>query len=260
MSGHASQQTHQSDPRVLNLRTLDQDHPHLGSLIAAGMHVLDVGCGTGSITAGIATVVGEDGRAVGLDRDPSLLAIGRAQYPGIQFIEGDVLELPTEFHAAFDIVNAARTLQWVRDPGSAVSAMAMAAKPGGLVVALDYDHDSNTWNPDPPEEFLRFYRCFLDWRSSHGWDNRIASNLPALFEAAGLTEVASLDMSQKLSRGDDRSNLWLHVVESIGPRILADGFAVDLAGAASAYRNWLTERMDSQLLSMRVVTGRRPAL
>jgi SAM-dependent methyltransferase len=237
MSRHASEQSHQSDPRVLNLRTLDQDHPHLASLIAAGMQVLDVGCGTGSITAGIAKAVGEHGRAVGLDRDESLLGIARKQFPGIEFVQGDVLEIPGEFHGAFDIVNAARTLQWVRDPGAAVHGMILAAKPdGGMVVALDYNHDSNAWSPDPPDEFGRFYQAFLDWRTSHGWDNRIATNLPGLFAAAGLGTIVSLDMSERLGQGDDRTNLWLHVIESIGPRIVADGFPVNLPAAASGYR------------------------
>ena len=47
-------QTHRSDPQVLNRRTLEIDHRVLAGVLRPGMSVLDVGCGTGAITAGIA--------------------------------------------------------------------------------------------------------------------------------------------------------------------------------------------------------------
>ena len=46
-----SQQHHQSDPRVLSRRSLEQDHRVLAKLLQPGLAVLDVGCGTGAITA-----------------------------------------------------------------------------------------------------------------------------------------------------------------------------------------------------------------
>ena len=54
---------------------------------------------------------------------------------------------------------------------SAISsdAMARAAKPGGLLVALDYNHALNDWHPDPPPAFAEYYRRFLSWREGNGW-------------------------------------------------------------------------------------------
>src|SRR5207302_578018 len=48
-----SAQQHQSDPRILDRRTLHKDHRRLAGVLARGMSVLDVGCGTGAITKGI---------------------------------------------------------------------------------------------------------------------------------------------------------------------------------------------------------------
>src|SRR4051794_17167638 len=160
-------QTHRSSAEVLNRRTLGNDHRVLADLLRAGMSVLDVGCGTGAITAGIARAVGPEGRAVGVDRDAALLAIARSEHgalPNLTFEQQDALEL--RYDACFDIAGAARALQWMADPAQALARMTAAVKPGGLVVALDYNHSENAWAPDAPAEFARFYQAFLDWRAA----------------------------------------------------------------------------------------------
>ena len=48
-----SLQPHTSDARILDRRTLERDHRRLAELLKPGMAVLDVGCGTGAITAGL---------------------------------------------------------------------------------------------------------------------------------------------------------------------------------------------------------------
>jgi ubiquinone/menaquinone biosynthesis C-methylase UbiE len=63
------------------------------------MTVLDVGCGTGAITAGIAEAVGPDGMAVGLDRDDANLAIARHEHfavGNLSFANADILTLGFE--------------------------------------------------------------------------------------------------------------------------------------------------------------------
>src|SRR5947209_15151266 len=114
-----AQQSHRSDPAVLNQRTLEKDHRVLAQLLRPGMSVLDVGCGTGAITEGIVRAVAP-GEVVGIDRDASLLPASG------QFMVQDALTM--EFEQRFDVVTAARALQWMADPGEAVRRMARAAK------------------------------------------------------------------------------------------------------------------------------------
>src|ERR1039457_2793021 len=173
-----SEQSHRSDPRVLNRRTLERDHRSLANLLGPGMLVLDVGCGTGPITAGIARIVGPEGWGLGIDRDGAQVGQARQEHagvPNLSFEEEDALSMP--FEGRFDIVTAARTLQWLSQPGEAVVRMMRAAKPGGRVVVLDYNHEDNSWDPDPPTAFRRFYRAFLEWRRANQWDNRMADRL-----------------------------------------------------------------------------------
>src|SRR5258705_11649591 len=117
------QQSHRSDPRILNRRTLRRDHRYLASVIRPGMDILDVGCGTGAITADIAKAVGPDGMALGIDRDDANVAIAVQQYVGMEnlrFEGADILTLGDRFNNRFDIVTAARTIQWITEPHRAI--------------------------------------------------------------------------------------------------------------------------------------------
>jgi ubiquinone/menaquinone biosynthesis C-methylase UbiE len=93
--------------------------------------VLDVGCGPGAITRGIAEAVGSEGRVVGVDTDTTLIETARRDHAGIDnlvFQVADALALP--FDRRFDVVTAARTLQWVADPKTGIAHLCKAVKPG----------------------------------------------------------------------------------------------------------------------------------
>lgn len=256
-------QTHRSDSRIIGRRTLDRDHRLLFELLEPGAEVLDVGCGTGSITRGIADRVGPKGLVLGLDNDPENISEGRRLHQGVEnltFRAGNILEAP--FDSKFDVVNAARTLQWIADPGLAVRAMTRAAKPGGIIVALDYNHEENTWDPGPPEEFRSFYRGFLEWRSAHGWDNRMGDRLPALMEAAALQEITMSARDEIVRAGEpgceEACELWPAVIRALGESVVTSGFATaaQLDAAGQAYREWSRTAMKEQRFVLRGVWGR----
>ena len=258
-----SAQTHQSDPRIFGRRTLEKDHRYLASLLHPGLSVLDVGCGTGAITAGIAKAVEPHGNAVGIDRDEELLEIARKEYitlPNLQFEAGDATTL--NYRSQFDIVTAARTLQWISEPGLALLKMKAAARTRGSLVVLDYDHIHNEWQPDPPAEFRHFYQAFLSWREANRWDNEMASHLPELFQSAGLSNVESHNQDEIVDRSDQefpyKSSLWLEVIENVGAQIAKNGFCTErqLHIARKSYSSWIETDLERQRLAMRTVTGR----
>jgi SAM-dependent methyltransferase len=260
-----SAQSHRSDPRVLARRTLSQDHRCLAELLRPGSSVLDVGCGTGSISAGIATAVGKFGRVVGIDRDPGLLAIARDKYArvkNLQFELGDAMTISQT--AEYDFVTSARTLQWISDPSLAIQNMARALKPSGILVVLDYNHVSNRWEAEPPKEFEIFYDAFLAWRSSNGWDNQIADHLPALFESAGLLDVRTEAQDEVTERGSpdftQRAALWSEVIDRVGEQLSAAGFCTkaQVEDARTSYATWAGKVMISQTLALKAVVGVAP--
>jgi SAM-dependent methyltransferase len=264
-----SGQSHRSDPRILHRRTLERDHRRLAEILRPGMSVLDVGCGTGAITSGIAKAVAP-GLVVGLDRDLDNLAFARehsGELPNLHYELGDALSLPFgafNTNAVFDIVTAARTLQWISEPSIALANMQRAAKPGGRVVVLDYNLADNRWEPGIPAEFGRFYAAFLDWRTSNLWNNHMADHLLGLFREAGLNDVQIHVSDEIAERGDpdfaQTAGIWTYVTSTLGPRIAAAGFVTEAecAEAEHAYLDWVAGGLTRQTLVMRTVEGTVP--
>jgi trans-aconitate methyltransferase len=94
-----------------------------------GERILDLGCGSGQLTAKIAEV----GAIVrGIDQSPDMIAQARANYPAIEFSVGDAtsFELPAPVDAVFS--NA--VLHWVKDAPAAIDCVHRALKPGGRFV------------------------------------------------------------------------------------------------------------------------------
>jgi ubiquinone/menaquinone biosynthesis C-methylase UbiE len=267
-----SQQIHRSDPRILNRRTLQRDHSYLPRVLRTGMAVLDVGCGTGAITADIAKAVGPGGMALGIDRDDANLAIAIQEYRGIgnlRFESADILTLDVanRFGSGFDIVTAARTIQWISEPERAIVQMRKAAKPEGHVIVLDYNLEETSWEPEPPVDFRRFYKAFLDWRAANNWDNRTASHLTEFFQSAGLVDIASHPTDEIVRRGDPEffdayaSKIWLYVIETVGPNLVQAGFLEEgvRRRAEEDYSSYVQGALRLQKHSMSTVEGRVPS-
>ena len=254
------EQSHRSSPEVLNRRTLERDHQRLAARVRPAIKVLDVGCGR-AITAGIAHLVGPGGEVVGIERDEALLEIARRERaaPNLYFEHGDALSM--EYDGVFDMATASRVLQWIAAPELAVARMATAVRQGGEVIALDYNHRDNSWEPEPPAAFARFYAGFLAWREANGWDNSMADHLEGMFGQAGLSQIEVYADDEIVERGDrdfgGASAVWGHVIESIGPRIVSAGYLsnAERAAAADQYAEFAAIRLLRQKLAMRTAIG-----
>jgi SAM-dependent methyltransferase len=96
----------------------------------AGERILDVGCGTGRLTAEIARA-GAD--VVGIDYSPTMISQARGNYPILVFETQDACQMP--YSGEFDAVFSNAALHWVQPAEEAAAAMARALKSGGRLVA-----------------------------------------------------------------------------------------------------------------------------
>src|SRR5262245_51310958 len=159
--------------------------------IAAGEHVLDVGCGSGAVTREIARRVGRRGLAVGLDPSPELLAVARelAQEAGVgdrlEFHEGDALRLPLS-DQSFDVVVCVTVLSHVPRGEAAIPELVRVLRPGGRLGVFDMDTDMTTFTHPDRVLTRRIVAAASDATAVDGW---LVRRLPSLFQRAGLGDV-----------------------------------------------------------------------
>lgn len=96
----------------------------------AGERILDLGCGTGHLTAQIADAGAE---VIGIDADQAMVARARTAYPHVRFEvargEGFTVEAPV------DAVFSSAALHWMSPPEAVAACVHRALKPGGRFVA-----------------------------------------------------------------------------------------------------------------------------
>lgn len=96
----------------------------------AGERILDVGCGTGQLTADIAR---SGATVIGLDKSAEMLAEARKNYPDLEFVLSDAASF--HFSEPFDAVFSNAALHWVKDAEGAVRSISRALRPGGRFIA-----------------------------------------------------------------------------------------------------------------------------
>lgn len=178
--------------------------PHL----APGMRLLDIGCGPGSITLGLAGVVAP-GEAVGVDIDEPRLEEARAlaQERGltnVTFEKADAHALRFE-DASFDAVFEHAAFQHLDDPAAAAREVLRVLKPGGVFGASDRVASATMVSADPDDErlFREFAQDLTAWRITTGSDLDFGLRLFKLFQDAGFSDALPT-VSSEVS-GDEES-------------------------------------------------------
>ena len=98
---------------------------------------LDVGAGTGALTAPLVAELGAESVAA-IDPSASFIAALRDRLPGVDAREGTADALPFD-DATFDLVIAQLVVHFMPDPVAGIAEMARVAKPGGTVAASVWD-------------------------------------------------------------------------------------------------------------------------
>lgn len=101
----------QAADKIFDSRTVQKDYHSIVGIIKPGMSVLDVGCGTGAISKGIAELIGPTGKVIGIDNTRDFIESGKRNYAeldNLKLVHADIFDYSNT--EKFDLVVSARTL------------------------------------------------------------------------------------------------------------------------------------------------------
>jgi ubiquinone/menaquinone biosynthesis C-methylase UbiE len=248
-------------------RTADEAAAFLLPELRAGMRLLDVGCGPGSITRGLAERLAP-GEVVGVDPSEETLEAARRDaaargLANLRYETASVYALPFP-DASFDVAYAHQVLQHLHERDAALGEMLRVLRPGGLVAIRDVDWETAAyWPRDPWIE--RFVQVHLRTWYRNGGEPAMGRRLRALFHAAGVADTrvtASVwcytTLEETLAWGESYAERLLG--SPMGERMIEYGFAsrADVAAMAAAFRAWAVHPDATWAFTHFAALGRKP--
>ncbi|KAL9972324.1 hypothetical protein ACROYT_G018609, partial [Oculina patagonica] len=136
----------------------------------AGDAILDLGCGTGELSAYLAELVGPEGKVVGVDPDKERILVAQQSHgevKNLSFVEGSASNFPGIGLESYDIIFSNQVMQWIStDKQEAFKNMFKSLKDGGKVTILYTDHiapfilsAAKELNPENSERICKMFHC-----------------------------------------------------------------------------------------------------
>jgi SAM-dependent methyltransferase len=238
---------HESVLRSHTWRTAENSAAYLLPELRAGLELLDVGCGPGTITLDLAARVAP-GKVVGIDRASDVLdgaeILRREQGADrVAFEPGDVYALRFA-DASFDVVHAHQVLQHLTKPVAALVEMRRVLRPGGVLAVRDGDYAAFAWAPLDPA-LLRWNELYHQVTARNGAEADAGRFLLGWAQAAGFTEIRVTSSTWTFATPEERAwwgGLWADRVEQSAFAQQAVDYGLsntdELRSLAIAWRRW----------------------
>jgi ubiquinone/menaquinone biosynthesis C-methylase UbiE len=232
--------------------------------LGPGQRAVDVGCGPRGVLDLLAARVGPDGRVVGIDADPALVAMATEFAAGrgwghVEILTADArgTGLPS---GSFDVVHARALLVTVPEPALVAAEMARLARPGGWVASVEPDTQFMLCYPTSAA-LERISGFFPPVFRRNGADPWIGRRVPELFRQAGLEDIGVQVTAQAYPAGHTRRTIRLDLLRTIRRQVVEMGLASaeeldELDAAARAHLDDPTTVAVSGLLFL--TWGRKP--
>ncbi|WP_100407690.1 methyltransferase domain-containing protein [Bacillus solitudinis] len=161
--------------------------------IKPGDSVLDVGCNTGDTEHFLISLFPFVNKVVGLDYDENRIAVAKETWESkgknekIEFIQGDGSALPFNDNT-FDKIICAETLEWIKDPKTAIKEIKRVLKPNGIALIQHTDWDQTVYTTTNIEKTRLIIQSFGD----SGPDGIIGRRLLVMCKQVGFNKVSPL--------------------------------------------------------------------
>ena len=177
--------------KLLRRRSAEQNAGHLLPELGGGLQVLDIGCGPGTISVGLARAV-EPGELHGIDIEESQIVIARKAavdggHKNAHFRVGNATDLPFEDNS-FDVVHCHALLMHVPDNRAALRESMRVLKPGGLIAGREMIGDSSFMVPES-DGLVNAWDAFTRLIRANGGHPDMGKQLKQAFLETGFTEV-----------------------------------------------------------------------
>lgn len=197
---------HESVLRSHRWRTVANSAGYLVDHLTGGEHLLDVGCGPGTLTVDLARHVAA---VTALETGAEELELCRAEaaqqgQDNLDYLVGDVTDLAGIADDTFDVVHAHQVLQHLADPVAALREMARVTRPGGLIAVRDVDYATFAWYPLDPT-LVRWLQLYQQLARSNGAEPDAGRRLLAWAHAAGLRELTPTASSWCFATPEERA-------------------------------------------------------
>jgi SAM-dependent methyltransferase len=221
--------------------------------LAPGMRVLDVGSGNGDVAFLVASLVGESGEVLGIDRAPAAVdaANVRARASGLENVNFEVGDPVTlDFEMPFDAVVGRLILMYQPDPVATLRQLTRQLKVGGVLAFQEFDIRAAKCFPES-SLFARAMHWVDAAMSRTGADGRMGLKLYSSFIAAGLP-APSMSMDACIGGGanDPASLILPEVTRSLLPVIERLGIAT----AEEVQIDSLQSRIRAEIAALGAVT------
>jgi ubiquinone/menaquinone biosynthesis C-methylase UbiE len=217
--------------------------------IGPGQRVLDLGSGVGDVAMLAARLVGPSGEVVGIERDPSSIAVAKARsveagFRNISFTQTDASQIVSD--KLFDAAIGRFILMFLPDPASVLRSLSRLVRPGGVLAFQE-----PSWAP-----FLTRAATLPLWSgvvsSIHetflrsGVNPEMGPDLYRIFQEIGMPAPA-MHMEIPLGSDADFTRVVCEVLDSLRPLAQQHEVSLDAVG----YFDTLPDRVQAEVAASR---------
>ena len=152
----------------------------------APYRVLDFACGRGEFLGHLAQLVGDGAQLVGVDAKEQFIQQARTELPDIEFICDKFVDKFAFADSSFDIVVTLDVIECIEDKATLIDEIHRILAPGGTVLAVHWDWDSQIYAADNQALADKITRAYSEWQQP--WmdtcDGRMGRKLWGLFEGS----------------------------------------------------------------------------